>query len=216
MPTKKKPVKAAKKPVKATKKAPRKSTRKTPRKSDKMLVETLGRIDKVIADLPSPSASPLAGLADLCLRGKPIPEPEYGVGGIKPGTYFDQPVVSPLIGLTAVEPDTVPCKAKQGLDKAKQIIEFCECPTSMFENWRARLSTDQGTYELVGPKRITRDRVESRVHLNLFFGKLEVAKTIRLYALNIVDGHGETIGANSFDIVASAGDFVNVNYYSNV
>ena len=155
-------------------------------------------------------------LSSLNLRGKPIPEPEYCTSGIKPGTYFDQPVVNVFDGLSPVEPDTGPHKMKQGLDKAKQVIEVCECPISMFESWRARLVTDQGTYELVGPKHIVRERVESRVHLNLFFGKLDVAKTLRLYSLTVLDGHGEAVGANNYDIVANAGDFVNVNYYANV
>ena len=140
MAAKKSVKKPAKKPVKATKKPTRKSPRKTTRKS------------------PDPLAGLGAALGNVCLRGKPIPEPVWGVGSVKPGTYFDQPCQpSAFAGISPVEPDLVPCKTKQGLDKAKQIIEFCECPISLFDNWRARLSTDQGTYELIGPKRITRE-----------------------------------------------------------
>jgi hypothetical protein len=205
MPTKKPTKKSAKKTA-----PPRKSPRKTTRKSGKVLTEWT-KLDKALGVY---SAAPVGG---------PTAQ------NAKPGVYFDM-LASPngytdsrpydpsaFEGISPVTPDLVPQKPVRGLARVKRAVRFFEDPIGVFENWRARLVTDRGTYEFIGPKRISRDLNDEGGRLELYFAKVSVTKTVRIQQLTILDGCGEvTAVGRHYDYVANPGDDVVVNYALNL
>jgi hypothetical protein len=118
-----------------------------------MLVNTLTRLDGVLAAMPSPVSEPVGGPS---------------AQNMKPGVYFDM-LASPngftdshpfdpsaFEGVSPVEPDKEPARPVKGLQRVKRAVRLFEGPLSVFDTWRARLRTDKGVYEIVGPKRIDR------------------------------------------------------------
>ncbi len=171
------------------------------RKTDQMLAKTLARLDGALDALPSP----------------------------KPGVYFDMlaspngytdahPVdPSAFEGISPVEPDIVPAKPIRGLARVKRGVRFFESPLAIFEDWRARLVTDKGTYEFVGPKRISRDLNEEFGRIHLYFAKVTATKVVKVQQLTILDGCGEVVGLGGpFEPICTPGDDIVVTYTLNI
>jgi hypothetical protein len=204
MPTKKPVKKSAKKTA-----PPRKSPRKSLRKSDQMLANTLKRLDEALGVYGTSIGGPNAQNA----------KPEHFDTLASPNGYTDSQPYNPSAfeGISPVEPDIVPQKPVRGLARVKRAVRFFEDPLSIFNNWRARLVTDRGTYEFIGPKRISRDLNDEGGRLELYFAKVAVTKTVRIQQLTILDGCGEvTAVGRHYDYVANPGDDVVVNYALNL